>query len=114
METGAALEGKSAGTEELAADVTGDAGSGHGDGVEEFDPRTSLDTQKLAFDVAHDFAVTSDEQVSRAIDGTGELSQHGEMVALDDTAGNHAAFKNDHIAAGLNSAVPRAIDLIVE
>ncbi len=114
VEMGAALQSDGARAEELAADVAGDAGTSGGDGQEEFDPGPALDAQVLATDATHDFPVSADDQIPRAIDGAGEFTQHSEMMTLDDTTGNHPAFENDDVPACLNAAVPRAVNLIVE
>ncbi len=98
----------------MAANVAGDAGASGCDGQEEFDPGPALDAEVLATDATHDFPVTADEQIPRAINGAGEFTQHGEMMTLDDTTGNHPAFENDDVATCLNATVPRAVDLIVE
>lgn len=98
---------------DLPADVAVDEGAGGGDWVEEFDAGTFLNPQVFTMHLADDFTMTADNQVARALDRTGDLSEDDEIVAAKCDAGNDAGFLNDDVATRLDSAVPDFVDFVV-
>jgi len=83
------------------------------DGVEEFDACAAFDAELAAVDDSEDFAVAADGEVTGALDGAGEVTEDEEVVALDGDAGDGAGFSDGDVAAGLDSAVPDFVDLVV-
>ena len=114
MEAGTFLQGDGAGAGYLATDLAVDGGGGCGDGIEEFDSCCFFHAEVPALHGADDFAMAADDEVARALDGAGEGSEHGEVVTAECGAGDGAGFLDDHVATGLDSAVPMLGDVIVQ
>ena len=114
LEAGAFFEGDGAAAGDLAADVAIDNGGGGGDGVEKFDAHALFDAEVAALDGADDFPMVADDDIPGAYDGGGQFAQDGEMVAAQRDSGDRTGFLDDHIATGLDPAVPWAGDVVIE
>ena len=114
VELGAFFEGDGAGAGDLAADLAVDGGGGGGDGIEELDAGAFFDAEMAALDGADDFAVAADDEIAGAFDRAGEFAEDGEVVAAQGDAGDGAGFLDDHVAAGLDAAVPVFGDFVIQ
>lgn len=108
------FESDGPGAGNLAADVPVDKGGDGGDGVEKLDPGTLFHPQVTAAHLANDFAVAADDQIPAAFDRAGQFTQHGEVVALQGDTRNRAGFTNDNVATGLDAAVPRLGNRVID
>ena len=68
----------------------------------------------VAMNDANDFPMGSDEEIPRAIDGSGQFPDDREMVAANRGTRDRAGFLDDHIAAGFDPAVPGLGDLVIQ
>ena len=114
MEAGAFPESDGTGTGDLATDLTFDSGGGGSDGIEEFDACALGDAEVAAMDDADDFSMSADEEITRAMDGTGQFTERREMVATQRGSSDRTGFLDHHIAAGLDPAIPWLGDLVIE
>ena len=111
---GALFKSDGTGAGNLPADVAINEGGDGVDGIEELDSRAFFDPEVPAVHFADDFPMAADDEISAAFDGAGQLTEDGEVMALEGGAGDGAGFADDHIATRLNSAVPRFCDVVID
>lgn len=91
--------------------INGALGSLHR--IEELDICTLLDDESAADDLPHNLAVSPDDEITRTLDSAGEITFHGEMVALDGRSGDNTFFMDEDIASCLDTAIPFLANVII-